>query len=258
MIPLDDRGLTLGDGLFETVLARGGDLVLFEAHAERMGQGAAALGQPAPDVAEMRRLALSAVEAAPDPAARLAVRITWTVGSGGRGLDRPDRPAPRIWASAAPAPRPAAPARLALSAIRRNPTSPASSLKTLSYLDNVEARRRAVLQGADEALMLDMDGHLACAAAANLFWVAGGRLHTPPDLGAILPGVMRRTLIVAAGRIGLDVTPARAAPETLFAAEGVFLTNSLIGVRAVSQLDGRDLRVSPLADRLAAAVADWT
>lgn len=258
MIPLDDRGLTLGDGLFETVLARGGDLILFEAHAGRMGQGAGVIGLPAPDPEAMRRLAQAAVAAAPDPAGRLAVRISCTAGSGGRGLDRPETPVPRMWATAAPAPRPEGPARLALSDIRRNPTSPTSRLKTLSYLDSVEARRRALLAGADEALMLDSDGHLACAAAANLFWVAGGRLHTPPDAGAILAGVMRRTVITAAEGLGLSVVTPEARPEALFEAEGVFLTNSLIGVRPVSRLDGRDLSVSPVTDRLAAAVAAWT
>ncbi|HEX6859299.1 MAG TPA: aminotransferase class IV, partial [Caulobacteraceae bacterium] len=56
MIPHDDRGLTLGDGLFETILSLDGELVWLEEHLQRLAEGCAALGLPAPDLAEARRL----------------------------------------------------------------------------------------------------------------------------------------------------------------------------------------------------------
>lgn len=257
MIPHDDRGLTLGDGLFETILARAGSLVLFEAHVSRMQAAARTLGLPEPDAAALRAAAEAAIAIAADPKARLAVRLTFTAGSGGRGLDRPERPEPRLFATAAPSPRPAVPARLVLSDIRRNAASVTSRLKTLSYLDSVEARRRAVLAGGDEALMLDTDGQLASAAAGNLFWVSEGVLHTPPE-SAILPGIMRQAVMDAARGLGVEIRTTRAGPEILASAEGVFLTNSLSGVRPVASFDGRTLKVSPVTDRLSTAVAAWT
>ena len=160
MIPHDARGLTLGDGLFETILARDGVLEFLDEHLARLAEGCARLGLPGPDPAHARRLC---EDAARTVAGRAAVRLTLTAGSGGRGLDRPVEPFPRLFATAAPAPRPKTPAALVTSSVRRNEGSPASRLKTLAYVDNMLARAEALAAGADEALMLNNRGEVACA-----------------------------------------------------------------------------------------------
>jgi branched-chain amino acid aminotransferase/4-amino-4-deoxychorismate lyase len=256
VIPYDDRGLLLGDGLFETVLARQGELVLWDAHMGRLRAGCETLGLPPPDLAAARRACEQAIAEAGLGAARAAVRLTLTAGSGGRGLDRPAAMAPRLFATAAPAPRAETPARLATAHVRRNPHSPASRLKSLAYLDNVLARREAMAAGADEALMLNTRGEVASAAAANLFWLKDGRLFTPALDCGVLGGVMRAALLAAAHARGHAVAAVRIGEGELRAAEAVFLTNSLIGVRAVSALDGEPLTVSPMAQELATWVAD--
>ncbi|MDR3512164.1 MAG: aminotransferase class IV, partial [Caulobacteraceae bacterium] len=182
--------------------------------------------------------------------ARAAVRLTWTAGSGGRGLDRPDELQPRLFAQAAPAPPPAGPAVLATARVRRNEHSPASRLKTLAYLDNVLARREARLAGADEALMLNGAGEIAGAAAANLFWIAGGRLFTPALACGVLAGTKRAQVLAAAAASGVEAVETRSGAEALGAAEAVFLTNSLIGLRPVGSVDGRAVGSHPLAGRL--------
>jgi branched-chain amino acid aminotransferase/4-amino-4-deoxychorismate lyase len=250
----DDRGFTLGDGLFETVLSEAGRLRRLEAHLARLAAGCAALGLPPPDRATVEAAMVEALARAGLGAARAAVRLSYTAGSGGRGLDRPQPLAPRLVATAAPAPKPTTPARLVTAAVRRNDQSPASRLKTLSYLDNVLARREAQAAGADEALMLNTRGQVACAAAANLFWIADGALLTPALDCGVLGGVMRAEVIVAAGRLGLSVREVAAGPEALAATEALFLTNALIGVRAVSELDGSTLAPHPLVERLAQVV----
>lgn len=254
-IPPDDRGFTLGDGLFETVLAVGGELRRADAHLDRLAAGCAELGLPEPDRAHARALMAQALSQAGLVQGRAAVRLTLTAGSGGRGLDRPAELSPRLVATAAPAPLPAGPARLVTARVRRNDASPASRLKTLAYLDNVLARREARAAGADEALMLNTRGDLACAAAANLFWIADGALCTPALTCGVLAGVMRGAAIAAAHRLGASVRELAAAPDALAGAEAVFLTNSLMGVRPVSEIDGRAVGVSPLTAALAEAVA---
>jgi branched-chain amino acid aminotransferase/4-amino-4-deoxychorismate lyase len=239
MIALDDRGLTLGDGLFETLLAADGALADFEAHLARMAAGCAALGLPAPDPGLARRLCLEALEGR---SGRLAVRLTLTAGSGGRGLDRPAAPAPVLFAAAAPAPLPAGPVSLATAAVRRNASSPTSRFKTLAYLDNVLARRQAQAAGADEALMLNTDGEVACAAVANLFWFDGERLCTPALDCGVLEGVMRGRVLARAGALGIDVLECQIERPVLEGVQTLFLTNSLIGLRPVSALDGRALQ----------------
>lgn len=254
-IPPDDRGFTLGDGLFETVLADRGELVRLGAHLDRLTAGCAVLGLPPPDRAEAERLMRRALAAAALGEARAAVRLTLSAGAGGRGLDRPADLHPRLVATAAAAPRPEAPARLVTAAARRNDQSPAARLKTLSYLDNVLARAEARAAGADEALMLNTHGELACAAAANLFWIVGGRLFTPALACGVLAGTVRAQVLARAAALGVEACEVRAGPEALAAAEAVFLTNALIGLRPVAQVDGRAFAPHRLAEPLSAALA---
>ena len=243
----------LGDGLFETVLAERSALVDWAAHMERLADGCAALGLPAPDPAACTVAAQAALQAADLEDARAAVRLTWTAGGGGRGLDRPEPVAPRLYVAASPAAETREPATLALSAVRRNAGSPTSRWKTLSYLDNVLARAEARAQGADEAVMLDGDGQVACAAAANLFWVTGGRLFTPDTACGALAGTVRRRVLDAATDMGVEAAEVRAGPEALDEAEAVFLTNSLARVRAVRAFAGRSYGPSALVEALAEA-----
>ncbi|MGH6958545.1 MAG: aminotransferase class IV [Caulobacteraceae bacterium] len=252
-VPLDDRGLLLADGLFETLLWKNGALTLAKAHAARMAKGAAALGLAAPSLDDFRTRAEAAVRDAGLGASRAAVRITLTAGSGGRGLERPEAPSPRLFATAAPSQRPTGAARLFVSTIRRNPSSPASRFKTLAYLDNVLARREARAAGADEGAMLSTSGELACAAAANLFWIEGGALFTPAAETGRLGGIMAGEVMTAARRLGVRMREVREGPEALARADAIFLTNSLIGLRAAYMI-APPANPHPLVERLANAV----
>ena len=233
-IPLDDRGLLLADGLFETLLWSDSRLVFGREHGERMIHGAGVIGLPPPGLGTFLACAEAAVGDAGLTSDRAAVRVTFTAGSGGRGLDRPDKLSPRLFATAAKAPRPQGPATLVISSVRRNAGSPASRLKTLAYLDNVLARREAMVAGADEAVMLNTDGWIACAAVANIFWIAGTTLFTPPLDCGCLDGVMRGAVLRAAADVGLAVREPFAGPGVLAEADAIFVTNSLTGVRAAN------------------------
>jgi len=250
MIGADDRGFLLGDGLFETLLWEGGALDAFEAHAARLASGCAALGLPAPSVDSLEEAAVAAVVDAGLGRARAAVRLTWTAGPGGRGLDRPKSPAPALIAMAAASPKPTMPAHLMISRVRRNEGSPASRLKTLAYLDNVLARREANAAGADEAVMLNNRGEIACAAAANVFWFQGDALLTPALECGALNGIMRARVIARANALDIPVDEVRETPDALRRASGIFLTNSLIGLRQVAALDGIDTADNPSIARL--------
>jgi branched-subunit amino acid aminotransferase/4-amino-4-deoxychorismate lyase len=256
-VPYDDRGLLLGDGLFETVLAKDGRLILMEAHGRRLREGARVLGLPEPDLAALVDVGATALRDAGLETDRAAVRITLTSGSGGRGLDRPDQARPRLFATAAASPSTPAPAALAFAEVRRNAQSPASRLKTLAYLDNVIARRQALAQGADEAILLNTAGKLACAAAANLFWVVEDRLFTPAIDCGVLPGVIRAQVLARAGQCGLRAEEVAVGREALDRADAVFLTNSLVGLRPVNRIGAKTYEGSGAAARLAAALGEF-
>lgn len=248
MMPLDDRGLLLGDGLFETILARDGELILFEQHIERLQASCMALGLPAPYLNDTRALCQSMLDDLEPGAARAAVRLTMTAGSGGRGLERPAEAEPHIFASVTASPRPIGAVNLVTSEVRRNEGSPASRLKTLSYIDNVLARCAA---SPAEALLLNNRQEIACASAANIFWVRGGKLFTPHLDCGVLNGIMRQQVLAVA-----EVEEVRAPRAMLEGADAVFLTNSLVGVRPVATLDGAPLRTHPLVERLVTALSD--
>lgn len=252
-IPHDDRGFTLGHGLFETVLWADGDLAYWDTHVERLERGCRALGLPAPDRAALRDAAMAAMGEVGAPT-RAAVRLTWTAGSGGRGLDLPVPLSPRLSVIATAIDAPPGPVTLATARVRRNDRSPTSRLKTLSYLDNVLARAEARAAGAEEALMLNTVGEIACAAAANVFWIRHDVVFTPALDCGVLDGIMRREVIAACHRLGLQVEEVYANPGRLAGAP-MFITNSLVGVRAVASLDGQRLLTSPRITALAKAVS---
>jgi branched-chain amino acid aminotransferase/4-amino-4-deoxychorismate lyase len=248
MIEPEDRGYALGHGLFETVLWEGHRLAHWEAHLARLARGSAVLGLPAPDPHACRNAVEAAMERANFPA-RGAVRLNWTAGAGGRGLDMPQPLKPQLTASVAPFEPPTGPLKLKTAQTRRNDLSPASRLKTLSYLDNVLARAEARAGGADEALMLNTRGEVTCAAAGNLFWLRDETVCTPALVCGVLDGIIRAEVLAECRRMGIATAEVRAGIGAL-RATSVFLTNSLLGVREVARLDGARLPASRLVAAL--------
>lgn len=228
--PLDhtDRGLTLGDGLFDTALALGGRVAFEDAHIARLVAGADALGIPA-EPARIRAAMRALAGQGRGDADRLAIRTTLTRGSGPRGLRPPADPQPTLFATAAPSARSAAfaPLRLWPTGIARNDTSPAARLKTLGYLDAVLAAREAAASGFDESLFCNSRGRVACAGTGNLFALFGDRLVTPPLTDGVLAGIVRAAVLGLAGGCGLRPEEGSLSLPELLGAEAVCVTNSL-------------------------------
>jgi len=246
-----DRGLTLGVGLFETLQVRCGEPVLWAQHMARLARGCVRLGLPAPSPDLCRAAVAQVLAAAGLETTDAALRLTWTGGPGARGLDAPEAPAPRLLAKASPLAPPPASLALHLSGVRRNPSSLTSRLKTLSSLDQVAARAEARGADADEALMLNTKGMVACAAAGNVFWLSNDALHTPALACGVLDGIVRGEIIAAARGLGQPVVEAAAPLAALLVSDAVFVTNSLIGLVPVSRLGERAWSPDP------AIVASW-
>ena len=111
-------------------------------------------------------------------------------------------------------------------------------VKSLNYLNNILAKREANLRGADDALMLNAQGLVAEASAANLFALSGNRLDTPPVTDGALEGITRRTVLEIAGELGLEAREWSLARFDLFAADSVFFSGSRAGLVPVASLDG--------------------
>ncbi|MBP5859221.1 aminotransferase class IV [Streptomyces sp. LBUM 1484] len=94
-------------------------------------------------------------------------------------------------------------------------------------------RKQARLHGADEALLLDEDGHAVEGAFSSLLWWDRGDLCTAPDDGRILSGITRRLLLDRAARLGVTVRHTRVSPARLARCE-VWITSALHGIRVVT------------------------
>ncbi len=235
-VPPDDRGFLLGDGVFDTFRVKGGAPLHLPAHLARLRLAASAFGIPVPFTDEAVNEAVRTL-AARNGLNDAAGRLTLSRGQGPRGLVPPDPAAPFVLLHLAPPPpAPAAPLRLILSDVVRPADAPSSRHKTLSYIDNVEARRRAALAGCDDALMRNARGEIACASAANVFWIADGTLFTPALECGVLAGITRARILALAPERGMKAEQGRFAVEVLTQAEAVFLTNSVLGVVPVESL----------------------
>lgn len=246
-----DRGFLLGDGVFETVRVYEGRILELPLHAARLAASAAALEIPLPDDVESRlRVAIAELLAADEliePALEVSVRVTVSRGPvASRNLLPPDETTPvmlvQAWRVAPP------PARvledglhLAISSVRRDPASPLAMVKTTSRAEFVYARLEARRRGADDALFLTTDGHLAEATTSSLFLVRGGELATPALACGILAGTTREWLLGWGAGVGLRVAEAWLTPDDLFAAEEAFLASSVAGALPVTRVDGRSI-----------------
>ena len=116
---------------------------------------------------------------------------------------------------------------------------PLASAKTANYLASVVALREARAAGADEALLLGARGDAVEAATANLFVVMAGVLLTPPLSAGPLPGITRQAVLECARALGLPIQERRLSPQVLTAADEMFLTSSVVGIRPVAVVLGQ-------------------
>lgn len=253
-----DRGLLLGDGLFETMAVADGRALDLDAHLARLSSGLAILGfAHAVNLVKLR--SDIADYAATEGGENAVLRLTLTRGSGPRGLAPPEVPNPSIFMTLAPMP-PSRTTPLSLhiaAGTRRNEFSPLSRIKALPYLDNLLALSEARKAGADEALLLNTRGTLASASVANLFRVKNGMLETPPLSDGALPGTMRALVLSCAEIAGVSPQETHLTAQDLFEADHVFLTNSISRLTEVGSCGGKPLgrQAGATLERLRAGIA---
>lgn len=253
-VPVFDRGLTLGHGLFETMLACQGRIPLLPLHWQRLTDSAALLGMRIPlDLAQLSSHIQTLLQANAWMQENCALRLTVTDGAAQRGLLADGTQTPNVMLSGTvlPAHRPASMTATVV-ATRRNEWSLSSRVKSLSYLDNILAKREAIARGFDEALMLNSRGVLADGALSSVFVVREGKVCTPPVSDGALPGVIRRLIVdemKLACECSLDV-------DMLANADAMFVTNTLVGLVPLARLEARPLLLTcPLTKEIAGRLA---
>lgn len=238
VISVFDHGLTVGDGLFETMRVTGGRPFALRRHLERLARTAEALELSIPDRSYFERAIAQVIEAGGMAEARLRVTVTGGVAALGSG--RGEGPPNVVVAIAAlPPERPSA--AVVVVPWPRNERGATAGLKTTSYAENVIALAHAARHGGDEAIFANTVGNLCEGSGSNLVVGVAGRLVTPPLSAGCLAGVTRDLLLLAVPDIVEEDLPVSA----LRAADEAFLLSSVRDVQPIDSVDGVALGASP-------------
>jgi branched-chain amino acid aminotransferase len=233
VIGVDDHGLTVGDGVFETLKVVAGQPFALTRHLQRLAGSAEGLGLAPPDEDEVRR-AVKDVLAGPElPLGRL--RITYTAGPAPLGSGRGAGPATLIVVADAMV---AGELTTAVARVPwvRNERGAVAGLKTTSYAENVVALARAKAAGATEAIFANTIGNLCEGTGSNIGYVVGGEARTPTLRSGCLAGVTRALLLEWCDVVEID-EPIGVLDE----ADEVFLVSTTRDVQPVHRVDTREL-----------------
>ncbi|MFQ2151567.1 aminodeoxychorismate lyase [Aeromonas sanarellii] len=232
-----DRGLAYGDGHFTTMLVKAGEVVWWPAHLARLQHANARLGlaeQPwdalAAEVAQMAAGQTQAV-----------VKVVLTRGVGGRGYDSGGCDAPTRIVSLAPYPEhyPGWQQHGIAALLCQQPLGEApmlAGLKTLGRLEQVMLKRELAARGGVEGIVLNSRGFLVEGVSANLFWRRGRTVFTPDLSRAGIDGIMRKRVMTMLKQMGIELRVVEAPLESLWQAEEVWLTNTLMGIVPITSI----------------------
>ena len=256
VVPLNDRGFLLGDGLFETVRVAGGKPFRFAQHLERLSRGADFLKIKLPFApVEIQKFAAQLIAKNNLPEAIL--RLTLTRGAGARGYSTKNCGAPTLALTLhlLQSQNSAVPGSWSLvtSSFRMPAGDALAAFKTTSKILNVLARAEAEAQGADEALLLNTSGEVVETAGGNIFWIERKAVCTVPTERGVLPGITRAVVLEICQSLGIATNQCVIQSAHLKNATGIFITQSALGIIPVTTFDGQSVTPSPLVAQVADA-----
>ena len=126
------------------------------------------------------------------------------------------------------------------------------------YVNSILAKREAVTQGYDEAVMLDPKGNVSECSGENIFIVKDKKIKTTP-LGTILPGITRASIIQLAKDFGYEVREEYFKTKEIFDADECFLTGTAAELTPVRALDKKPIgagKPGPVTMKLQKAFMD--
>lgn len=253
----NDRGFTLGHGLFETILVKKGLIPALDYHWKRLQASALIAGIVLPfSYNELESMIHQLIEGNNLQNTIAGARVTITHGEAARGLLPLHAPKPNFVISVFEHTPSVSPTYSAvIVSIRKNEHAPSSRIKSTSYIDNILAKQEAVNLGYDEAILLNTASNIADGTISNVFMVKDGKIYTPPVSDGALPGVVRSILLEEFGQL-FSITEKSISLADIMGADEVFLTNALMGVKSLSKLNSKEFNSFTFANRVREMLCD--
>lgn len=244
-----NHGVTVGDGVFETLAVKDAEPFALTRHLVRLQYSLDRMGMQSVDIPSLRKAVRQVIDEDPDGISRLRITVISGPGpmSSVRGTGKPNV---IIWGGPGNAPTTC---RAVRSPWKRNERSAIAGVKSTSYAENVVMAQFAARQGADEALIANTFGYLCEGTGSNVFIERRGEVVTPPLSSGCLAGITRGLLLEWGAQAGMPVRVAAPGELEMSVLDEVrhgdafaSVSSSTRGLAPVVWLDGVDLLEGPL------------
>lgn len=251
----NDRGFTLGHGLFETMLVKKNVMPLMDYHWARLIASAPILDIQIPFSKIQLESMVHELVIENNLQDKIAsARVTITHGESERGILPLQTPNPNYLITVSDcASIGTNPYSALIVTTRKNEHTVSSKIKSISYLDNILAKQEAKSQQYDEAILLNTASNLADGAIANVYIVKDNKISTPLVADGALPGVIRRILLEELSQ-DFSIQERSISVSDLFDADEIFLTNALMGVKSINRLNTKQYHSFTMTHRIAEAL----
>lgn len=244
-----DHGLLYGDGVFEGIRIYNGKIFEEQAHIKRLFHSARAIRLDIPMTHDQVSHAMHESMKANDIEGDGYIRLLVTRGVGllGLSIGHTANPMVAVIADKIQLYPPEVYARglhcIFSSLARNHPNTTSPRVKSLNYLNNIMAKAEAKDAGADEAIMLTIDGHISECTGDNIFIVRDGKVYTPPTSEGILEGITRGLVIELARKRNIHVEEKSLIRHDIYVADEIFATGTAAEVIPITEVERR-----PVAD----------
>ncbi len=231
-IPLTDRAVFFGDGVYECIIGGGGKIYEWDEHAERLRKNSEKLRLMFSDFALLKSVTVRLIELS--ALQRYVIYIQLTRALGRRTHADNDFGRTNLLVTVTELP----PFDFGnVSLISQNDIRyEMCNIKTLNLIPSVLASHDALLSGADECVFV-RDGIVTECAHSNIFIIVGNRLITHPSCELILPGITREALMKTARAAGFEVQEHTFSYDALFTADEVLITSTTRLARRACEID---------------------
>ena len=223
-----NRGLSFGDGVFETLRVYTGKVFRLESHINRLSIENAVkrlIDKNSLNAASIKISAFREDYPGLDPVSGL--KACYLITSSPFDFKRKEKCEKGISAG--------------IVSIRRNNTSPHVLIKSLNYLENILGRREAHERGFDEAVFLNNHELVTEGSISNIFIIKDSVLFTPPEDVGILKGITRDVVFEIAETLGIKCCEEYFKTDYMLTADEAFMTNSLMEIMPLREIDGQIL-----------------